>query len=190
MNYWVPFRYMDNLGNVLQAPEVCWVKGIPYFSRKSIMELLEISEGDLDSLTYRSHHITVFSKLVYGFQYSRESGAWVWTGQQAYHPVALLVIVDRANNERSRKLRAVCADLIKAILSGRLRKRYQPDEVVELLAFPPGRERMQAVLRLADRLGVDRATVYRRLRRFCLENGLPVSENPASKKKTPENKGG
>ncbi len=180
--YWVPFRYMDVQGNVVAVPEVCWYKGVPYFSPKSIIQLLAIMPGDLKALLYRAPHIRLFRRVLMAHAYYGDVKKWVPTQMEAFHPIAVLVLADRANTTHTQKLLAPLGALVKDVLNGRLQKRYQPDEVVELLAFAPGRERMRAVQQLAQRLGVDRSTVYRRLRRFCLENGLPVSENPAKRK--------
>ena len=181
--FWVPFGYMDVHGNRIQVPEVCWHKGVPYFSPKSIIQLLAIMPGDLKAIIYRAPHISMFRKVLMADAYYSDVQKWVPTHMEAFHPLAVLIIADRANTRHTQKLLAPLAALVKDVMHNRLHRRYQPDDVVELLAFKPGRERMQAVRLLAERLGVDRSTVYRRFRRFCLENGLPVSENPVQRKK-------
>ncbi|MCD6099672.1 MAG: hypothetical protein J7K33_03715 [Candidatus Marinimicrobia bacterium] len=161
----VPFTF-----NKVKLKEACWIKDVPYFTRKAIGEWLgyEYPQKAIDKIIERNPYIRQFSVTVKltvtdGKQYQTE----------VYNPIGLQLIVMESHQPKAIEYKIAVAKLVYAYMRGDLKFFKTAGNLADVLALPKGmRGRGRAVETIAQKLGICRATAYRHLSR--LEAGLPI----------------
>ncbi len=165
----------------IQLKEACWVDNEPYFTRRAIGEWLEYQNPQkrIDGIIAKNPHINQFSvtlklRATDGKEYD----------QHVYNPIGLQLIVFESRQPKARAYKIMVAHLVYAFMKGELspphalgalRKQIQREEILKL---PTSFARGSAVRHLGKKYKVNRATIYRWIKRVRQGEGLERKPYP------------